>query len=50
MSLRRLWQRRGKGHAAHTMLADLYTWFTERGETVNLQEAQALLDVHAHYR
>lgn len=50
MSLCRLWQRQGKGHATHTVLADLYTWFTERGEAVNLQEAQALLDVLAHYR
>jgi DNA-binding winged helix-turn-helix (wHTH) protein/predicted ATPase len=44
MSLGRLWQRQGKRAAAHTLLADIYGWFTEGFETADLQEAKGLLE------
>ena len=44
MSLSRLWHRQGKRHAAHQLLAETYGWFTEGFDTVDLQEAKALLD------
>jgi predicted ATPase len=44
LSLGRLWQRQGKRAAAHTLLADIYGWFTEGFETPDLQEAKALLE------
>jgi predicted ATPase len=44
MSLARLWQRQGKQHAAHQLLADVYGWFTEGFDTADLQEAKALLE------
>jgi predicted ATPase/DNA-binding winged helix-turn-helix (wHTH) protein len=44
MSLSRLWQRQGKHHAAHTLLSEIYHWFTEGFDTKDLQEAKALLD------
>ncbi len=43
MSLARLWQQQGKHHEAHTMLSDIYNWFTEGFDTKDLQEAKALL-------
>src|SRR5262249_47027899 len=43
ISLSRLWQRQGKRHEAHDLLAPIYTWFTEGFDTADLQEAQALL-------
>jgi tetratricopeptide (TPR) repeat protein len=43
VSLSRLWQRQGKQAAARQMLAELYSWFTEGFDTLDLQEAQALL-------
>jgi class 3 adenylate cyclase/predicted ATPase len=43
-SLARLWQQQGKQHEAHSMLADIYGWFTEGFDTKDLQEAQALLE------
>jgi predicted ATPase len=43
MSLARLWQQQGKKKDAHEMLADIYGWFTEGFDTVDLQEARALL-------
>ena len=43
MGLARLWQRQGKQAEAHTMLAEIYNWFTEGFDTKDLQEAQALL-------
>jgi class 3 adenylate cyclase/tetratricopeptide (TPR) repeat protein len=43
MSLSRLWQRQGKCHAAHQLLAAVYDWFTEGFDTPDLQEAQTLL-------
>jgi len=44
MSLSRLWQRQGKREAARALVAGLYEWFTEGFETVDLQEARALLE------
>jgi predicted ATPase len=43
VSLGRLWQRQGKREAARALLADSYHWFTEGFDTVDLQEAKALL-------
>jgi hypothetical protein len=43
MSLSRLWQRQGKQTAARHMLAENYSWFTEGFDTLDLQEAKALL-------
>ena len=45
MSLVRLWQRQGKRAAARQLLAEVYGWFTEGFDTVNLQEVKTLLDV-----
>jgi class 3 adenylate cyclase/predicted ATPase len=44
MSLARLWQQQGKRDEAHTMLSEVYNWFTEGFDTKDLQEAKALLD------
>jgi predicted ATPase len=44
MSLSRLWQRQGQPAAAYTVLAPVYSWFTEGFETADLQEAKALLE------
>jgi predicted ATPase len=44
MSLARLWQHQGKRAAAHQLLAEIYGWFTEGFDTVDLQEAKALLE------
>ena len=44
MSLARLWQRQDKRAAAHQMLAEVYSWFTEGFDTADLQEAKALLE------
>jgi class 3 adenylate cyclase/predicted ATPase len=43
MSLCRLWEKQGRRAAAHQMLAELYSWFTEGLNTLDLQEAKALL-------
>jgi len=43
MSLSRLWQQQGKHGAARQLLAEVYDWFTEGFDTVDLQEARALL-------
>ena len=43
MSLARLWQQQGKRTEAHELLAPIYGWFTEGFDTVDLQEAKALL-------
>ncbi len=42
-SLARLWQSQGKQHAAHDQLSEIYRWFTEGFDTVDLKEAKALL-------
>jgi predicted ATPase len=44
MSLGRLWQAQGKRDDARTLLVLVYNWFTEGFDTVDLQEARALLD------
>ena len=44
MSLSRLWQQQGKDADARDLLAPIYGWFTEGFETVDLQEAQVLLE------
>ena len=47
MSLARLWQRQGKRAEAYALLAPIYGWFTEGFDTVDLQEAKALLNALA---
>ena len=44
VSLGRLWQQQGKRAEAHQVLTEVYGWFTEGFETVDLQEAKALLE------
>jgi len=44
ISLSRLWQRQGKQQAAHQLLAEIYSRFTEGFDTADLQEAKALRD------
>jgi predicted ATPase len=44
MSLARLWQSQGKQAEARRMLAEIYGWFTEGFDTVDLKEAKALLE------
>jgi predicted ATPase len=43
-SLARLWQRQGKREDARDLLAPVLGWFTEGFDTVDLQQAKALLD------
>jgi predicted ATPase len=43
MSLSRLWLQHGKRAEARTLLADIYAWFTEGFDTLDIQEAKALL-------
>jgi predicted ATPase len=43
-SLARLWQSQGKQAEAHTLLSEVYHWFTEGFDTKDLQEAKALLE------
>ncbi|MBI3758003.1 MAG: hypothetical protein HY267_08510 [Deltaproteobacteria bacterium] len=44
MSLARLWQRQGKIAEARQLLVEIYGWFTEGFDTVDLKEAKALLE------
>jgi predicted ATPase len=44
LSLARLWQGQGQRAAARPLLAELYGWFTEGFDTVDLQDAKALLE------
>ena len=44
MSLSRLWQQQEKQKEAHQLLSEIYGWFTEGFDTVDLQEAKALLE------
>jgi predicted ATPase len=44
MSLSRLWQSEGKKEEARRMLAEIYGWFTEGFDTLDLQEARTLLE------
>ena len=43
-SLARLWQAQGKHQETHDVLAPVYGWFTEGFDTLDLQEARALVD------
>jgi tetratricopeptide (TPR) repeat protein len=43
-SLARLLAKQGRRDEAHTMLADIYGWFTEGFDTADLKDAKALLD------
>jgi predicted ATPase len=44
LSLSRRWQQQGKRHEARELLVPIYRWFTEGFDTVDLQEARALLE------
>ena len=44
VQLARLWRAQGKSSAARQMLAEIYGWFTEGFDTLDLREAKALLD------
>jgi predicted ATPase len=44
VSLARLWQQQGKQDEACALLMPVYSWFTEGLDTVDLQEAKALLE------
>jgi predicted ATPase len=44
ISLSRLWEQQGKREEAHSLLADVYGWFTEGFDIPDLQSAQALLN------
>jgi hypothetical protein len=44
MSLARVLRDTGRCDEAHTMLADIYNWFTEGFDTMDLRDARALLD------
>ena len=44
ISLSRLWQKQGKKEQAHSLLSEIYGWFTEGFDTKDLQEAKALLE------
>ena len=43
-SLAKLWQSQDKRKEAYDLLASVYGWFTEGFDTVDLQEAKALLN------
>jgi predicted ATPase len=43
MSLARLWQQQDEDQDARDLIAPVYDWFTEGFDTVDLQEAKALL-------
>jgi predicted ATPase len=44
MSLARLLTKQGRRDEAHTMLAEIYNWFTEGFDTPDLKDAKSLLD------
>ena len=44
MSMARLWRDQGKRQQAHDLLAQVYGWFTEGFHTLDLKEANALLN------
>jgi len=49
MSLARLLRDTGRRDEAHSMLAEVYNWFTEGFDTADLKEAKALLDELSDY-
>jgi predicted ATPase len=44
MSMARLWRDQGKRDDARNLLAPVYDWFTEGFDTLDLKEANALLN------
>jgi predicted ATPase len=44
MSLARLLRDTGRRDEAHSLLAEIYNWFTEGFDTADLKEAKALLE------
>jgi predicted ATPase len=44
MSMARLWRDQGKRNEARELLGQVYGWFTERFDTLDLTQAKALLD------
>ena len=44
MSMARLWRDQGKRDEARELLAPVYCWFTEGHDTLDLKEAELLLD------
>jgi hypothetical protein len=44
MSMARLWCDRGKRDEARGVLAQVYRWFTEGFDTLDLKQAKVLLD------
>jgi predicted ATPase len=44
MSMARLWRSQGRRQQARELLAQVYGWFTEGFDTLDLKEAKALLD------
>ena len=44
MSMARLWRDQGKRDKARDLLAPIYSWFTEGFDTLDLKQAEALLD------
>src|SRR5262249_48020725 len=46
-SLARLWHSQGKRDEARQVLGNVYGWFTEGFDTLDLQEAKTLLDALA---
>jgi predicted ATPase len=44
LSLSQLWQQQGKRDQARQLLTEVYSWFTEGFETLDLQEARAWLE------
>ena len=44
MSMARLWRDQGKRDEARELLAPVYGWFTEGFDTLDLKEAENLLD------
>jgi predicted ATPase len=43
-ALSRRWAGQGRTDAAHALLADIYSWFTEGHDTADLQEAKSMLE------
>ena len=44
MSLSRLWNHRDKRAEARQLVGEIYDWFTEGFDTLDLKEAKALLE------
>jgi adenylate cyclase len=42
--LSRLWEKQGREDVARRLLGEVYTWFTEGFDTVDLLDAKTLLD------